>query len=127
MIQWPPNRVLKGKESVAAMSVRVISGLGLNIIPGTTGSSNRQRMIYTAETTFSKALTSKYQEGLLDIGLEFTDGSETNLRDVDPGDFYLGVKSLDPSAIAFAPASVGTRRWNPRVVALGEGRGKMLR
>ena len=109
------------------MNVRVISGLGLNISPGTTGSSNRQRTIYTAETTFSRRLTSKYQEGLLDIGLEFTDGSETNLRDVDPGDFYLGVKSLDPSAIAFAPASVGTRRWNPRVVAVGEGRGKMLR
>ena len=108
------------------MNVRVISGLGLNISPGT--GSNRQRMIYTAETTFSKRLTSKYQEGLLDIGLEFTDGSETNLRDVDPGDFYLGVKSLDPSAIAFAPAAAASSRgWNPRVVAVGEGRGKMLR
>ena len=111
------------------MNVRVIAGLGLNICPGT-GSSNRQRMIYTAETTFSRRLTSKYQEGLLDIGLEFTDGSETNLRDVDPGDFYLGVKSLDPSAIAFAPAATAaasSRGWNPRVVAVGEGRGKMLR
>ena len=109
------------------MNVRVISGLGLNISPGT-GSSNRQRMIYTAETTFSRRLTSKYQEGLLDIALEFTDGSETNLRDVNPNDFYLGVKSLDPSAIAFAPASSGSaHRWNPRVVAIGEGEGKILR
>ena len=54
-------------------------------------------------------------------------GSETNLRDVDPDDFYLGVKSLDPSAIAFAPASVeSAHRWNPRVVAIGEGEGKIL-
>ena len=81
-------RVLKGKESVAAMSVRVISGLGLRISPST--GANRQRKIYTAETTFSRRLTSKYQEGLLDIALEFTDGSETNLRDVNPNDFYLG-------------------------------------
>ena len=41
-----------------------------------------------------------------------------------------GVKSLDPSAIAFAPpaASAGSaHRWNPRVVAIGEGSGKILR
>ena len=113
------------------MNVRVISGLGLSINPNGPGSSNsynRQRRIYTAETTFSRRLTSKYQEGLLDIALEFTDGSKTNLRDVNPNDFYLGVKSLDPSAIAFAPASAGSaHRWNPRVVAIGEGEGKILR
>ena len=73
-------------------------------------------------------VASRYQEGLLDIALQFTDGSETNLRDVDPDDFYLGVKSLDPTAIAFAPASAGSaHRWNPRVVAIGEGEGKILR
>ena len=62
LILYICRRILKGKESVTAMNVRVISGLGLNISPGT--GSNRQRMIYTAETTFSK-----YQEGLLDIAL----------------------------------------------------------
>ena len=40
----------------------------------------RQRKIYSAEATFSSALTSKYQEGLLDIALEFSDGAKTNLR-----------------------------------------------
>ena len=48
---------------------------------------------------------------------------------MNPNDFFLGVKSLDPSTIAFAPTS-GTprsRRWNPRVVAIGEGKGKILR
>ena len=41
------------------MSVRVISGLGLRISPDI--GANRQRKIYTAETTFSRRLTSKYQ------------------------------------------------------------------
>ena len=55
-------RVLKGKESVAAMRVRVISGLALRINSGTGGANNnRQRRIYTAETSFSRRLTSKYQ------------------------------------------------------------------
>ena len=70
------------------------------------------------------------QEGLLDIALKFSDGTETNLREVNPNDFYLGVKSLDPSSIVFAPpasAAGSAHRWNPRVVAIGEGEGKILR
>ena len=44
------------------MRVRVISGLALRINSGTGGANNnRQRRIYTAETSFSRRLTSKYQ------------------------------------------------------------------
>jgi hypothetical protein len=60
----------------------------------------------------------------LDIDLTFSDGTTSNLRDVNPNDFYLSVKSLDPDVIAFAPTS-GSR--HPRVIAVGDGAGRLLR
>ena len=53
-----------------------------------------------------------------------TDGTVTNLRDINPSDYYLSVQSLDNSIIAFAPMENSN---NPRVIALGSGQGKLLR
>lgn len=58
------------------------------------------------------------QEGLLDIDLEFSDGSRTALRDVAVSDYYLLVESLDPEVVAFAPMLASR---HPRVIAVGEG------
>lgn len=60
--------------------MRVISGLQLNISP-----DNMIDNGYTAETSVTNKLTAQYQEGLLDIDLEFSDGSKTPLR----FDFFL--------------------------------------
>lgn len=60
----------------------------------------------------------------MDIELSFSDNTVLNLRDVDPGNYYLNVKSLDQKVIAFAPTH-GSR--HPRVIAIGSGQGELLR
>lgn len=53
-----------------------------------------------------------------------SDGTSTNLRDINPSDYYLSVQSLDNRIIAFAPME---NSHNPRVIALAPGQGKLLR
>lgn len=63
------------------------------------------------------------QEGLLDIELEFSDGSRTPLREVADSDYHLLVESTDPEIVAFAPMVAS---HHPRVIAVGEGSGDLL-
>lgn len=68
-------RVGSDKVSLVKLSVRVVSGLQLTITPDNTIENG-----YIAETAVTHKLTAQYQEGLLDIDLEFSDGSRTPLR-----------------------------------------------
>ncbi|XP_054726955.1 transmembrane protein 132C isoform X3 [Anastrepha obliqua] len=112
-------RVGSDKVSLKKLIVRVISGLQLTISPDT-GIDNG----YTAETSVTNKLTAQYQEGLLDIDLEFSDGSKTPLRDISVEDYFLLVESLDTEVVAFAPMLAS---HHPRVIAVGEGNGDLLR
>jgi hypothetical protein len=49
-------------------------------------------------------MTCIFQEGLLDIELLLSDDTTIPLREVSPSEYYLGVKSLEPKIIAFAPS-----------------------
>ncbi|XP_053625158.1 transmembrane protein 132E isoform X2 [Plodia interpunctella] len=113
-------RVVNDKVSISRLLVRVISGLQLNISPDAAGIENG----YVSETTVTRRLTAQYQEGLLDIDIEFSDGGRTALRDVAVSDYYLLVESLDPEVVAFAPMLASR---HPRVIAVGEGSGELLR
>ncbi|XP_049867014.1 transmembrane protein 132E isoform X2 [Pectinophora gossypiella] len=112
-------RVMNDKVSISRLLVRVISGLQLNISPDTAIENG-----YVSETTVTRRLTAQYQEGLLDIDIEFSDKSRTALRDVAVSDYYLVVESLDPEVVAFAPMLASK---HPRVIAVGEGSGELLR
>ncbi|CAH2074200.1 unnamed protein product, partial [Iphiclides podalirius] len=112
-------RVVNDKVSISRLLVRVISGLQLNISPDTAIENG-----YVSETTVTRRLTAQYQEGLLDIDIEFSDGSHTALRDVAVSDYYLLVESLDSDVVAFAPMLASR---HPRVIAVGEGSGELLR
>ncbi|XP_004536756.1 transmembrane protein 132C isoform X2 [Ceratitis capitata] len=112
-------RVGSDKVSLKKLIVRVISGLQLTISPDS-GIDNG----YTAETSVTNKLTAQYQEGLLDIDLEFSDGSKTPLRDISVEDYFLLVESLDTEVVAFAPMLAS---HHPRVIAVGEGNGDLLR
>lgn len=68
-------RVGSDKVSITRLLVRVVSGLQLSI-----SSDNAIENGYIAETSVTRKLTAQYQEGLLDIDLEFSDGSRTPLR-----------------------------------------------
>jgi hypothetical protein len=64
-----------------------------------------------------------FQEGLLDIQVQFSDGTSTPLKAIDPAHYYLTVDSLNPHVIAFAPVAGST---DPRVIAVGRGEGELL-
>ncbi|XP_073835557.1 transmembrane protein 132C dtn [Musca autumnalis] len=112
-------RVGSDKVSLVKLSVRVVSGLQLTITP-----DNSIENGYIAETAVTHKLTAQYQEGLLDIDLEFSDGSRTPLRDISVDDYFLLVESLDTEVVAFAPMLAS---HHPRVIAVGEGNGNLLR
>ncbi|XP_037919776.1 transmembrane protein 132E isoform X2 [Hermetia illucens] len=112
-------RVGSDKVSLNRLIVRVVSGLQLQITPDS-GIENG----YVAETSVTRRLTAQYQEGLLDIDLEFSDRTRTPLRDVSVDDYFLLVESLDTEVVAFAPMLAS---HHPRVIAVGEGNGDLLR
>merc|ERR1719187_2920008 len=111
-------RVVKQRESVRGLRVRVVSGISLAIRPGTNADGT-----LVLSTTLGEQLTSKYQEGLLDIEVEFSDGTTTPLKAIDPAHYYLTMDSLNPHVIAFAPVAGST---DPRVIAVGRGQGELL-
>ncbi|KAL0130525.1 hypothetical protein PUN28_002272 [Cardiocondyla obscurior] len=112
-------RVGNDRVSVTRLSVRVVSGLQLSISPDTAIENG-----YVAETSVTRRLTAQYQEGLLDIDVEFSDSTRTPLREIAVSDYHLLVDSLDPEVVAFAPMVAS---HHPRVIAVGEGRGDLLR
>lgn len=112
-------RVGSDKVSISRLSVQVVSGLQLNINPDGILENG-----YVAETLVTRHLTAQYQEGLLDIDIEFSDGVKTPLRDVSIDDYFLLVESLDTEVVAFAPMLASNY---PRVIAVGEGNGDLLR
>lgn len=70
-------RVGNDRVSVSQLSVKVVSGLQLTISPDSAIENG-----YVAETSVTRKLTAQYQEGLLDIDIEFSDGSRTPLREI---------------------------------------------
>lgn len=113
-------RVVGDKVSVARLAVNVVSGLQLNVRPDAAADSNS----YVAETSVTRKLTAKYQEGLLDVDLWFSDGTRTPLRSVAMSDYALRVESANPDVVAFAPMAASP---HPRVIAVGSGKGRLLR
>nr|XP_015840223.1 PREDICTED: transmembrane protein 132B [Tribolium castaneum] len=111
-------RVGNDKVGLSRLLVQVVSGLQLNISPDSSIENG-----YIAETSVTRKLTAQYQEGLLDIELEFSDGTRTPLRDIADSDYHLVVESLDPEVVAFAPMVAS---HHPRVIAVGEGNGDLL-
>ncbi|XP_050428697.1 transmembrane protein 132E [Adelges cooleyi] len=112
-------RVVSDKVSVSRLAVNVVSGLQLNIRPDAAADNN-----YIAETSVTRKLTAKYQEGLLDIDLWFSDDTRTPLRSVAMADYALRVESINPDVVAFAPMAASP---HPRVIAVGSGKGQLLR
>ena len=79
----------------------------------------------TASCPTSEHLTPSpaFQEGLLDLTLLFSDGTRTPLSAVDVSSYVLDVDTLDPMVVALAPQN----GQQPRVLAIGPGKGKLLK
>ncbi|KAL3203241.1 hypothetical protein MRX96_042033 [Rhipicephalus microplus] len=116
-------RVSTDKESLVRLEVQLVTGLSLEVLPDDAAAG-----VFVAKTSTSHALTSLYQEGLLDVTLRFSDGTWTPLIDVPESDFSLVMESLDPGVVALAPvaASSGGMTARPRIVAIGQGQGSFI-
>lgn len=60
----------------------------------------------------------------MDIDLVMSDESVIPLREINVNEYYLGVNSVEPRIIAFAPAKDAQY---PRIIAVSSGQGKLLR
>ncbi|XP_077511676.1 transmembrane protein 132C dtn isoform X2 [Amblyomma americanum] len=117
-------RVSTDKESLVRLEVQLVTGLSLEVLPDEAAAQG----VFVTKTSTSQALTSLYQEGLLDVTLRFSDGTWTPLTDVPESDFSLVTESLDPGVVALAPVapSSGGLAARPRIVAIGQGQGNLL-
>ncbi|RXG71113.1 Transmembrane protein [Armadillidium vulgare] len=111
-------RVGTDKVWINRLQATIISGLTLSLQPDLQITDG-----YAAITTITPTLTAKYQEGLIDVWVEFSDGSSTALREMHPDAFSLTVTSLDSSVVAVAPSPSEAQ---PRVIAIGHGEGDLL-
>ncbi|KAK3864678.1 hypothetical protein Pcinc_029653 [Petrolisthes cinctipes] len=103
---------------VGGLRAAVISGLTLSLQPDAHLPDG-----YSAITAVTPTLTAKYQEGLVDVWVEMSDGVVMPLREVPPSHYNLRVRSLAPDIVAVAPSPHSAQ---PRVIAIGHGSGDLL-
>ncbi|KAA0193765.1 hypothetical protein HAZT_HAZT006098 [Hyalella azteca] len=84
-------RVGSDKVWVTRLHAAVISGLTLALQPDAHLQDG-----FTAITAVTPVLTAKYQEGLVDVWVELSEGSLLPLRELPPEHYGLRVRSLDP-------------------------------
>ncbi|XP_068219709.1 transmembrane protein 132E [Palaemon carinicauda] len=111
-------RVVSDRVWVTKLRAAVISGLTLSLQPDSHLPDG-----YSAITAVTPTLTAKYQEGLVDVWVEMSDGVIMPLREVPSNHYTLTVRSLDPGVVAVAPSP---RTAQPRVIAIGHGEGDLL-
>lgn len=81
-------------------------------------------LYYTFYVTYTCAIPYFiFQEGLVDVWVELSEGSLLPLRELPPEHYGLRVRSLDPQVVAVAPSP---RSSQPRVIAIGPGQGDLL-
>ncbi|XP_014665244.1 PREDICTED: transmembrane protein 132E-like [Priapulus caudatus] len=112
-------RVGNDKVAVASLRVKVISGILLTLYP-----DHDVKDTYVARSAVQSTLTSKYQEGLLDVHLLFSDGTDTALTDVPDSNYLLNVVTKDKGVVEFSSMPYDSF---PRVIAVGPGKGDLLR
>ncbi|XP_033747979.1 transmembrane protein 132C-like [Pecten maximus] len=126
-VMTPMRRLIGGKEvrvsndkvSVERLIITLVTGITLEIhisheIPGA----------MTAISHIQGRLHTKYQEAVLDVSIQYSDGTQFPLEKVEGGDYVLDVSALNHYVIGMAPY---TKQYQPRIVALGQGHGELLK
>lgn len=113
-------RVGRGRVELSGMAVRVVSGLSLQIskhrhLPGA----------LTATAVLDNKLVARQQDAVLDIRLQYSDGTEMPLEHVDPAHFDLKVQSLNTHVVHVPSYTAST--FQPSIHAIGVGRGKLVK
>ena len=128
-------RISNDQVTIAGLHARLLTGLQMQIKPehtildqssfghssgsGSNSLSNPQITVWSVRTNENSALTTQYQEGLLDIEIKFSDGKLISLSDITDSDYHLQIDSGNPSMIAYAD---GLSASLPRIIALKSGK-----
>ncbi|KAI8782424.1 transmembrane protein 132E [Biomphalaria glabrata] len=115
-------KVAKDKVAIERLLVRVISGMGLRIsedpnLPGA----------LLATVTLRDQLVAKQQEAVLDIAVEFKDGSMLPLAQVPAEEYELEVTSMNTDVVEVTEALPPIPAMPPSIKAIGNGKGEIVR
>lgn len=113
-------RVGRGRVELERILVRVVSELSLQI-----AKHRHLTGALTASAVLQDKLVARQQESLLDITLQYSDGSRMPLRHVDPADFDLKVQSLNTHVVDIPPYTKSSPY--PKIRAIGVGHGELVK
>ncbi|XP_022093279.1 transmembrane protein 132E-like [Acanthaster planci] len=108
--------VSDNKVEVSELHVGLVSGLALQSVPLAPENSGRDRSL--TRVSSNRALFAEFQEAIMDARLEFDDGTEVALQDVDIKDFEAVITTLNPEMVTKSP---GSTPHHPAVIAVREG------
>ncbi|RWS12003.1 transmembrane protein 132D-like protein [Dinothrombium tinctorium] len=111
-------KVGNDKETISQLEVNLVAGLSLEVVPDDTIPN-----VWIARSSITQTLNRQYQEGLLDIKVHFSDRSIVSLSDITDSDYHISINTFKKGTIDYAPV-LGLS--HPRVIAVGQGKGKLL-
>ena len=68
-------------------------------------------------------LLSEFQEGIIDVEVEFSDMTSIPLRLISPEDYFLEIMTTDPKVLRLVESKIP---YQGHIVALGEGSGNLI-
>ncbi|XP_050408107.2 transmembrane protein 132E [Patella vulgata] len=112
-------RVGKDKVIIERLLVRVISGVSLEIMK-----DRNQMESLSAVAHLQDKLVTKHQEGILDITLQFSDGTSFPIKYIPENEYDLSITSLN-SQVVEIPGDSPNHKYS--IIANNEGRGELVR
>ncbi|RUS89765.1 hypothetical protein EGW08_002468 [Elysia chlorotica] len=115
-------RVGKDKVDIERLMVRVISSMSIRIdkienVPGA----------LLATVALQDQLVAKQQEAVLDIALEFKDGTILPLSHIDPEEYDLRVTSVNNDIVEVKEMISALSFLPPTIMAVGDGKGEIIK
>lgn len=112
-------RVGHDKVSVKRLSLKLITDLQLYVI-----ASDQIEGALVATAVERDQLLSEFQEGIIDIMVEFSDMTRIPLRLISPKDYFLEVMTMDPKVVRLVESKLP---YQAQLVALGEDSGELIK
>ncbi|XP_076107842.1 transmembrane protein 132D-like [Mytilus galloprovincialis] len=112
-------RVGSDKVSLTRLVINVITGVTVDVL----GSSEVPGALLIKAHIDSQFRT-EYQEGIINIALQFSDETRIPLKHVNPDDYHLAVSTSYRHLVGVVKDS---KPYQPRIVAIKEGRGELFK
>ena len=112
-------RVGHDKVSVKRLTLKLITDLQLYVT-----ASDQIEGALIAMAVERDQLLSEFQEGIIDVEVEFSDMTSIPLRLISPEDYFLEIMTTDPKVIRLVESKIP---YQAHIVALGEGSGNLIK